>query len=139
MKRQNRKVFRFKIFKKGNEYCAETVRGRWRILKFSENEISVSESDKKPDQFKQFVLMTEREMLADEIDLLYCDYYYAKHILEGAKTLTDAAEMLREQANYLEELENSGWQLVSTVKSGYGELECQLKPFDSVDAMDEEE
>ena len=136
MKSHDTKVSRFKIYKKGKEYCAETVGGKWRILVISRNTISVSESDKKPEQFKESVLMTEQEMIDNEIDLLYSDYYYPKYILEGAKTLSEAAQMLRDEANYLEVLEKKGWQFTSPVNAGVGHMECQLKPFDFINSLE---
>ena len=138
MKSHDTKVSRFKIYKKGKEYCAETVGGKWRILVISRNTISVSESDKKPEQFKESVLMTEQEMIDNEIDLLYSDYYYPKYILEGAKTLSEAARMLRDESNYLEVLGKNGWRFVSPVNSGCGQMECLLRPFDSINPLDED-
>lgn len=44
----------------------------------------------------------------------------AKWSMEGAKTLGEAAQMLRQRALDLEGLENDGWQLKGPVEDDYG-------------------
>jgi len=41
----------------------------------------------------------------------------------GSETLSEAAKMLRDFADHLEELERKGWKLTDTVNDGYGEIE----------------
>lgn len=44
----------------------------------------------------------------------------AKWLFEGAETLSEAAQMLRAEADRLVELERDGWQLQDPVSDDYG-------------------
>lgn len=44
----------------------------------------------------------------------------AKWTFDGSKTLTEAAQMLRSYADYLEELEKDGWKLREEIRDDYG-------------------
>lgn len=43
-----------------------------------------------------------------------------QHIIDGATTLTEAADMTRMYAEFLDSLENEGFQLYETVRDGSG-------------------
>ena len=47
----------------------------------------------------------------------------AKWIMDGAKTLTEAAQRLREEADRLEKLQADGWELTTPVEDDYGFIE----------------
>ncbi len=49
-----------------------------------------------------------------------CDVIRAKWIMDGAETLSEAADKLRSFADYLEELEKVGIQLIEKVEADYG-------------------
>ena len=44
----------------------------------------------------------------------------AKWSMDGAVTLSEAAEKLREHATWLEELERDGWQLIDPIDDDWG-------------------
>lgn len=44
----------------------------------------------------------------------------AKWSFDGAKTLSEAAKMLQDYADYLLALEKDGWQLVHSIEDDYG-------------------
>ena len=46
----------------------------------------------------------------------------AKLTIDGAKTLSEAAQMLKDYADWLLEQERKGWQLVSEVEDDYGTI-----------------
>jgi uncharacterized protein (UPF0335 family) len=47
--------------------------------------------------------------------------------MDGAATLSEAAEKLRSFADYVESLEPEGWQLTEPVTDDYGEIEKRPK------------
>lgn len=47
----------------------------------------------------------------------------AKWMMDGAKTLSEAATKLRKAADSLEKLEKEGWQLTQPVDEDYGFIE----------------
>jgi len=47
----------------------------------------------------------------------------AKWSMDGARTLAEAAAMLREHADYLEELKRDGWELTEPVDDDWGIIE----------------
>ncbi len=47
----------------------------------------------------------------------------AKWLMDDAKTLSEAAKMLREHADFLEEMERAGVQLRDSVDNDYGTVE----------------
>ena len=74
----------------------------------------------KPELFKESELVDPREVDAraseDEDEMASFDTMNeltirAKWTMDGANTLSEAAEMLRSYADYLDKLEEEGWQL----------------------------
>jgi uncharacterized protein (UPF0335 family) len=55
------------------------------------------------------------------------DTLRAKWTMDGAATLSEAAEKLRSFADYVESLEPEGWQLTEPVTDDYGEIEKRPK------------
>jgi hypothetical protein len=55
------------------------------------------------------------------------DTIRAKWTMDGAATLSEAARMLRDFADHLEELEREGWQLIEPVSDDYGDIEKRPK------------
>jgi hypothetical protein len=51
----------------------------------------------------------------------------AKWTMDGAETLSEAAKMLRDFADHLEELERKGWQLDGPVADDYGDIRKRPK------------
>jgi hypothetical protein len=46
----------------------------------------------------------------------------AKWTMDGASTVSEAADRLRREADYLLELERDGWQLIQPVEDDYGHI-----------------
>jgi hypothetical protein len=55
------------------------------------------------------------------------DILRAKWTMDGAETLSEAAKMLRDFADYVEELEREGWQLTEPISDDYGHIEKRPK------------
>jgi hypothetical protein len=58
--------------------------------------------------------MTKKVTPEDEIAV------FGKGILEGARTLSEAAQKIREYADYLESLEEEGYEFYQPVEDDYG-------------------
>lgn len=54
----------------------------------------------------------------------------AKHLMDNATTLADAAAKLRKTAEYLEQMETDGWQLTEPVTDDYGFIERSARTDD---------
>lgn len=84
--------------------------------------------------------MTEDEVNADDREEPYDDEIYeedkkeddeiirAKWSMDGATTLLEAAEMLRESATRLEQLHAAGWKLRNPVDGDYGFIYQEVTP-----------
>jgi hypothetical protein len=59
----------------------------------------------------------------DEDDDVPFETIRAKWSMDGARTLTEAAAMLRGHADYLEELRRDGWELTEPVDDDWGIIE----------------
>jgi len=70
--------------------------------------------------------------LAQETDKL------SQHFLDGAKTLTDAAQKLRDYAHELEHMRSSGLELAAPVEDDYGIVRPGGAPPDGVLDADED-
>lgn len=134
MKSNDTKIPRFKIYKHEDEYCAETMKGIWRLLEFIDNAINIYESDKKPEEFKEFVLMTEQEIDDNELYDLYRDYFEVKTLFVDVNTLSAAVKVFKSRAEYIEELVNRGWEFTSNFDGPYREMRLELKPHDFIDS-----
>lgn len=62
----------------------------------------------------------------------------AKWSMDEAKTLSEAAKLLREYAGYLEELEQHGWQLIDQVEDDYGFIVKEGVEWERPDEDDED-
>ena len=63
-----------------------------------------------------------------------------KWSIEGARTLTDAARMLRDYAHELEHMRASGLELTGSVEADYGIVRPGGAPFDGdLDDRDDDE
>lgn len=51
----------------------------------------------------------------------------AKWAMDGAATLQEAAQKLRDQSAYLLELSEQGWELTQPVEDDYGFIEKKVK------------
>lgn len=60
--------------------------------------------------------------LEDEDDFDGIGCVRAKWSMDGAASLSEAAAMLRRYAEWLEELERDGWQLIEPVDDDYGHI-----------------
>ena len=69
----------------------------------------------------------EKELNEEELDEEWDEerrmIVRAKWKMDGASTLSEAAEMLEDFAEYLRGLEKEGWQLENAVEDDYGFLE----------------
>jgi len=66
-------------------------------------------------------MLDDDDMLDEDED--FSEIIRAKWKMDGANTLSEAAQMLRDEATRLEELEEEGWQLTGPVSDDYGYLE----------------
>ena len=51
------------------------------------------------------------------------DVVRAKWLMDGAKTLSEAANKLEQEAKRLRELERDGWELSEEIDDDYGSIE----------------
>ena len=64
----------------------------------------------------------EEDEVIDEPEIIR-----AKWVMDGAKTLQEAAEMLRYESGRLLELAEQGWELIQPVEDDYGFIEKKEK------------
>ena len=121
---KKKKESSFKIYEDGQDYAAELKNGQWRVMEHNE----VKTYEQKPSRFQEFTLMTREEILETDVSNLFEETIRAKWTMDGANTLKEAAQKLRNYADKLEDLNSKGWELRYKVEDDYGFIELELKP-----------
>ena len=76
---------------------------------------------KPPSEHTGSETQSETQSESEETDDI--EYLRAKWIFDGAKTLDEVIDKLKNQIEYITQLKESGWELIDEVKDDYGPMQ----------------
>ena len=124
--------------KNRSEFAIKLVNDKWHVQRAKDSGgayggyLQVATEDDKPAAF------SVKEVFTPDMFHQYEDFHSvgektirAKWMIDGAATLSEAAEKLRRNADWLEELEKGGWQFQNKVADDYGFARIDVAPIGS--------
>jgi len=125
----------YQIFFDGEDYCAQTEFGYWRIVVLDSNgETSIEEHNEKPERFKDYELLTFQKIRKRGLYLLCVELYCTHQFLEGADSMSELVDRLNAEAQYVKSLERRGWELLEPIEKSHARYYVPLKPYGLVDS-----
>ncbi len=122
----------FQIFFDGTDFCAEDFLGIWHVaVQDSDGNFHVEEHTKKPARFSDSELLTFKEIRKRKLYILCVNIYCAHQFLEGATSMSEAADRLKAEVKNVKSLEKKGWEFIEPIEKGHARFTIPLEPYDS--------
>lgn len=116
----------YKIYRDGNDYCAETNTGKWIVA--NRDEVKILKG--KPARFKNYTLMTEAGIRADEdANRLIAEEICTEELLTN-ESLPKLTKAIYHLIRHLEQVKQAGGELSGTIINSSCMTEIPLKPVD---------
>jgi len=127
------RVFHKKGDGKLKNFAVQLKNDKWHVQKDVNNAIELDIAVDKPNEFTEFKDFTADEFY-DENTMdkynFHCigeETIRAKWLMDGSRTLAEAAKCLRDEATRLENLAKEGWKLSDLISDDYGFITCKPK------------